>query len=97
MSGDSYVYDRTASVKESDRLRAIQTELRAIAKRLEELSEQAVFTPEVVKEFPKQYQAKANWFTFPKAPGHCEKAGSEALSAASAIEMAINIADSSGQ
>ena len=51
----------------------------------------------VVKEFPKQYQAKANWFTFPKAPGHCEKAGSEALSAASAIEMAINIADSSGQ
>lgn len=89
----SKVARRFASRKESERLKAVQQELYAISARLDELADEAHFSPETQKALPKNYRAKSTWFGFDKADEDIRRVAGAAHRAGTAIQMGINLAE----
>jgi len=81
-----YTYDRrTSAEKDSEKFKRLQKELREIGDRLDQIAEEATFSPETLKKLPGEYRSKSTWMDFPTVPKLCGKASTAVSSIASVL------------
>ena len=88
---------RFASGKESVRLKALQSELKRMAERLDEIVDEAVLDPAVAKKLAKEFKSKSTWADLPRAPDMAQRMSTGLRTLASALDYGVVLAETVGE